>query len=170
MRKQSITIASILFAFVANTIAACATGTPQHPLDLLRQIKIESQTKLNLGAKLPDGSDFCIWRGRTCTLKLGSFGGAQMMFLNVDQSGLIEQFHFYYGLVDSDRVHEQVGEFTTLLGKPAVDSTVKLGAYEIREVGWDDGITSYDLLFKTDGANIEESSVLSDNKLARRAH
>jgi len=93
-----------------------------------------------------------------------------MMFLNVDQSGLIEQFHFYYGLVDSDRVHEQVGEFTTLLGKPAVDSTVKLGAYEIREVGWDDGITSYDLLFKTDGANIEESSVLSDNKLARRAH
>jgi hypothetical protein len=67
-------------------------------------------------------------------------------------------------------MNEQLDEFTRLLGKSAHDSTSRIGPYDIREVEWTDGLTSFELLFKIDGANIEESATLSDNALARQSH
>jgi hypothetical protein len=154
MRKSAILLVSCVVALTHIGVVACKANDPSRPLNVLREIKVERATKLRLGEKLSEGSDFCTWRGTTCTFKPGSFGGAEMMFLNETESGLVAQFHFYYGLIDSNGMNRQIRSFAKLLGKFAKDSTTKIGPYDVREVEWSDDLTSFDLFFKIDGSNI----------------
>jgi hypothetical protein len=144
MKDTAVVLAGCFFVLAANAVAASAPESASRALDGLRVIEV-AQAKLNLGARLPEGSDLCKWHGRICKFKPGTFGGAEMMFLNKTGTGLIAQFHFYYGLIDFARMKEQVETYTHMLGRPADDATVGLGAYEIRDVHWSGSITSFDL-------------------------
>jgi hypothetical protein len=159
-----------LFALTLIVFAGCRSSRAAKSLDTLRDIKIERRTILTLGGKIPQASDFCDWSGATCALKPGTFAGAETMSLSKTESGLISQFHFYYGVMPYDAVKAQIDDYIRLLGKPSKDTTVKNGAFDVHELMWSDSATTFELSYKTDGKQTEASATLCDNALARAAH
>jgi hypothetical protein len=167
MKKPASLFGKHLFAFALITVAACAQNGDAPSLNALREIKVERQTILRLGGKMPQGVDVCDWTGTTCTLKQGTFGGAKTMSLTESESGLIARFCFYYGFMATDGMKEQIDSYKRLLGKPSKDSTVRKGSLDVRKVAWADAATSFDLSYKIGQTKAEASATLSDNALAR---
>jgi hypothetical protein len=157
-----------LFALALIVFAGCRSNSTAKSLDILREIKIESRTILKLGGKMPPTSDFCNWNGATCTLKPGTFGGAEEISLNTKDMGLISQFHFYYGVMSTDAFNAQVDDYTRLLGKPTRDEKVKIGEVDTQELVWSDSITTFELSYKSNGKQVEASAMLSDNALVKK--
>jgi hypothetical protein len=158
-----------LSALTLIVFAGCHPNNAAKGLDALRKIKIERRTILTLGGEMPQASDFCTWSGTTCAFKPGTFGGAETMSLNKTESGLISQFQFDYGLLSDDAINAQIDDYTHLLGKPSRDSTVKNGKFNVRDLGWSDSSTTFDLSYKTDGKQTEASARLLDNALSKPA-
>ena len=148
----------------------CRSGKDAKGLSALRKIKIERQTMLMLGGKMPSAADFCSWSGATCTLRRGTFGGAETMSLTKTKSGLIAQFQFDYGTMSADAIKTQIDDYTRLLGKPSRDSTSKVGDVDERELEWSDPDTTFELSYRTDQERTEASATLFDNALAARIH
>jgi hypothetical protein len=119
---------------------------------------------------MPQTADFCNWNGPTCTFKHGTFGGAEGMSLLKTETGLISQFHFYYGVKSTDAENVQIDHYTRLLGKPSRDSKVKIGESDGRMLGWSDSATTFELSYKADRDQVEASAMLSDNALAASVH
>jgi hypothetical protein len=115
---------------------------------------------------MPSVADFCNWNGTTCNLKPGRFGGTKEMSLSTTQSGLISQFHFYYGVTSIDTVKAQIDDYTRRLGKPSKDSTSHLGDLDEREIEWSDSATTFKFLYRADQKQAEASAILLDNALA----
>jgi hypothetical protein len=142
----------------------------------LREIRIGgskvfgAQTKLVLGVKMPDSTDFCIWSGAICSLKPGTFGGAKAMSLYKTESGFISQFRFDYGVMSNDAVYAQIDDYTRRLGKPSSDSTVRADEGGIHKIAWMDSATTFELTYKTSQDGTRASASLMDNSLAQRAH
>jgi hypothetical protein len=158
-------------------IAGCRSSTVSKPLDSLRAIKIGRttlfgrQALLVLGGKMPESSDFCDWSGATCRLKPGTFGGTQTMSLDKTESGLISQFHFYYGVESDHAVAAQIDDYTRRLGKPSSDSTVKSGEFDVHKLTWLDTTTTFEVTYKTDRKGTTEASAfLFDNSFAQPSH
>jgi hypothetical protein len=154
------------FALASIVLLGCRPNNAEQSLNSLRIIKVERQTLLRLGSKMPESVDFCDWSGETCTLKPGTFGGTKAMSLTKTESGLISQFHFDYGVISADAVKAQIEDYTRSLGKPSKDSTIKEGDIDLHEVVWSDSATSFRLFYKTNRAQVEASATLSDNGLA----
>jgi hypothetical protein len=159
-----------LFAFALATLSGCRPSNAGQSLNTLRIIKVERQTILTLGAKMPLSADFCDWSGETCTLKPGTFGGTKAMSLTKTESGLISQFHFDYGVMSADAVRVQIEDYIRRLGKPSKDSTTKEGDIDLREIEWSDSATSFQLFYKTGHAQVDASATLFDNALASPVH
>jgi hypothetical protein len=159
-----------LFAITLLVFAGCRSNGAAKPLSRLREIKIESHTLLNLGGKMPPTSDFCIWRGTTCTLKPGTFGGTEGMSLGTTEAGSISDFHFYYGAMTTDAVNAQIDDYARLLGKPSGDSHVKAGDVDTRIIRWSDTATTLELSYKSTPNQVEASAAIFDNALAKSLH
>jgi hypothetical protein len=159
-----------LFALALIVFAGCRSNRSAKSLDSLREVKIERRTILTLGGKMPSTADFCNWSGATCALKPGTFGGAEAMSLGKTETGLIYEFHFYYGVMSTDAVNAQIDDYTRILGKPSTDSKAKIGEFDVRELVWSDSATTFELSYKSDRKQVEASATLSDNALAGPAH
>jgi hypothetical protein len=159
-----------LFAFALAALSGCRPSSSAQSLSTLRIIRVERQTMLTLGAKMPQPADFCNWSGETCNLKPGTFGGAKAMSLTKTESGLISQFHFDYGVISTDAVKVQIEDYTHRLGKPSKDLTTKEGDIDLREIEWSDSATSFHLFYKTGHAQVDASATLFDNALASPVH
>lgn len=88
------------------------------------------------------------------------------MSLTKNESGLITQFQFDYGVMPTNAAKAQIDEYTRLLGKPSRDSTSTVGGLDERELEWSDSATTFELNYKTDQKQTEASATLSDNALA----
>ena len=148
------------------SLSGCRRSKAVQSLNSLRVIKVERQTLLTLGAKLPQATSFCDWGEEICLFKPGTFGGAKAMSLTRTKSGLISQFHFDYGVLSADAVQAQVEDYTQRLGKPSKESTTKEGESVLREIEWSDSATSFRLFYRTDRAQVEASASLIDKALA----
>ena len=157
-------------ALVLVALSGCRSSSAAPSLNTLRTIKVERQTLLTLGTKMPESANFCDWIGETCTLKPGSFGGTKTMSLTKTGSGLISQFHFDYGLISTESVNAQVEGYTRTLGKPSKDSIRKQGDVDVREVEWSDSVTTFQLFYKMCGTQVEASALLFDNALVAPVH
>jgi len=163
---------AFLFALTLTVCTGCRSAGAAGPLDALRKIKIERETILMLGGNIPPVTDFCNWRGMTCTLKPGTFGGTAAMSLTRTKSGLIAQFQFDYGVMFSDAIQAQIDDYTRMLGKPSRDSISKSGSIDFRELTWSDSSTTFELSYKyvTGREQAEASATLSDNALTEHHH
>ncbi len=157
------------FALALVSLSGCQTSSAAQSLNSLRVITVERQTKLTLGAKMPDSVRFCDWTGETCALKLGTFGGAKGMSLTKTESGLIRQFHFDYGMVSKDEAEAQIEDYIRSLGKPTKNSATRVGGDELREIEWSDPATSFKLVCKSSSAQAETSATLFDKALTATA-
>jgi len=166
MRRRMKTQAGVL-ALSLVLLASCRPSNDAKGLNSLREIKIERRTILRLGEKMPPAADFCNWTGATCSLRPGTFGGAERMSLTKTDSGLIAQFTFHYGVISAEAVNSQIDEYTRSLGRPSRDSTSKSGEVEERELEWSDSATTFDLCYKTDQNQTEAKATLLDNALAQ---
>ena len=156
-----------LFALTLVIFAGCRPTSAATNLDALRKIRIEQQTILTLGGKMPQPSDFCIWSGTTCALKPGTFWGAKAMLLTKTESGMISQLQLDYGVLSDDAVNAQIDDYIRQFGKPSKDSTVKNGEFNVRELEWSDSSTTFDLSYKTDQNQTKASATLLDKALSR---
>jgi hypothetical protein len=165
-----------LAAFALMDFVGCRSSTAPKGLNALREIKIGrgtvfgGQTILVLGGKMPDGSEFCDWNGPICSLKSGTFGGAEAMSLYKTESGFISQFRFAYGLMSNDAVDAQIDDYTHRLGKPSSRSTVRADGVDIHKLVWMDSATTFELTYKTDPRKTDASASLLDNSLAHHAN
>jgi hypothetical protein len=155
----------LIVAFVSLSLSGCKQISSAQSLSSLRTIKVEKQTLLTLGAKLPQATGFCDWNEEVCLFKQGTFGGVKSMSLTKTKSGLISQFHFDYGVLSADAVEAQIKDYTRRLGKPSRESTTKEGESVLREIEWTDSATSFRLFYKTDRGQVDASASLMDNAL-----
>lgn len=161
---------SCVFVLTLIVFIGCRSNRAATSLDALREIKIERQTVLVLGGKMPPNADFCNWSGATCTLRSGTFSGAEAMSLSRTESGSIAAFQFDYGVMSADAVKAQIDDYAGRLGKPSTDSTVEDGEFHIRKLVWSDSATTFELSYKVRENQARASATLFDNALAAAIH
>ena len=83
------------------------------------------------------------------------------MSLSKTKSGLISQFHFYYGVTSINAVKAQIDDYTFRLGKPSRDSTTHSGEFDDRELEWSDSATTFKFHYRTDQKQAEASGYAS---------
>jgi hypothetical protein len=146
--------ALIVLLVMANWSVAASAQQP-----ILREIRLSDGRVLTLGQPIGAADAICIQSGANCTLKAGTYDGAESIIARVSPTQTVTRIVFGYGVVDAARMAQMSASYEKRLGRP---SSCTGESRSSNQCSWRDATTEFVLAFARTSQGMQAFATLID--------